>query len=68
MGAKEMAQSLRALTAIPEDLGSVPSTYMAAHNPWQFQWILDPSPFSGLCGHCMYVCGAQTYMQTKTKK
>lgn len=32
-----MAQSLKARTAIPEDLGSVPSTYMAAHNPWQLQ-------------------------------
>lgn len=61
MGAKEIAQSLRALTAIPEDLGSVPSTYMATPVPG------DLSPFSVLRGHCMYVCGAQIYMQTKTK-
>lgn len=52
MGAKEITQSLRALTAIPEDLGSVPSTYMATPVPG------DLSPFSGLRGHCM---------QTKTK-
>jgi hypothetical protein len=31
-GAGEMAQQLRALTALPEDLGSIPSTHMAAHN------------------------------------
>lgn len=28
----KMAQRFRALTALPEDLGSVPSTHMAAHN------------------------------------
>ena len=28
----DRAQQLRALTAVPEDLGSVPSTHMAAHN------------------------------------
>ena len=31
-GAGEMAQWLRALAALPEDLGSNPSTHMAAHN------------------------------------
>ena len=30
--AGEMAQWLRALTAPPEDPGSIPSTHMAAHN------------------------------------
>jgi hypothetical protein len=30
--AKEMPQQLRALAAPPEDLGSVLSTHMAAHN------------------------------------
>ncbi|KAL6067512.1 hypothetical protein STEG23_018216 [Scotinomys teguina] len=29
--AGEMAQQLRALTALPEDLGSIPSTHVAAH-------------------------------------
>lgn len=29
--AGEMVQQLRALTALPEDLGSIPSTHMAAH-------------------------------------
>jgi hypothetical protein len=32
LGAGEMTQWLRALTAFPEDLGSIPSTHMAAHN------------------------------------
>jgi hypothetical protein len=32
IGAREMAQWLRALTALPEVLGSIPSTHMEAHN------------------------------------
>jgi hypothetical protein len=32
-----MAQCLRALAALPEDLGSIPSTHMAAHNCLQLQ-------------------------------
>ena len=31
-GAGEMAQQLGALAVLPEDLGSIPSTHMAAHN------------------------------------
>jgi hypothetical protein len=31
-GAGEMAQRLRALTALPEVLSSIPSNYMVAHN------------------------------------
>jgi hypothetical protein len=31
-GAREMAQWLRALSALPEVLSSIPSTHMAAHN------------------------------------
>jgi len=31
-GAGEMAQQLRALTALPEDLSSIPSNHMVAHN------------------------------------
>jgi hypothetical protein len=30
-GPREMAQELRALVPLPEDPGSIPSTYMAAH-------------------------------------
>ncbi|CAO2595796.1 hypothetical protein LEMLEM_LOCUS8322, partial [Lemmus lemmus] len=32
LGAGETAQRLRALAALPEDLGSIPSTHMEAHN------------------------------------
>jgi len=31
-GAREMAQQLRALTALPEVLSSIPSNHMVAHN------------------------------------
>ena len=37
-GAEEMAQQLRALTALPEDPGSIPSTHMAAHNCLKMQF------------------------------
>ena len=33
-GDGEMAQQLRALSTLAENLGSVPSTHMAAHNHW----------------------------------
>jgi hypothetical protein len=32
IGAGDMAQQLRALPALPENPGSIPSTHMAAHN------------------------------------
>ena len=32
-----MTQWLRALTALTEELGSIPSTYMAAHNCLEIQ-------------------------------
>jgi hypothetical protein len=32
IGAEEMAQRLRALTAFPEVLSSIPSNHMVAHN------------------------------------
>ena len=34
-----MAQWLRALTALPEDLGSTPSIHMAAHNCLQLELL-----------------------------
>jgi hypothetical protein len=42
--AGEMAQRLRALTALPEDLSSIPSNHMVAHN--HLYW--DPMPSSGV--------------------
>ena len=41
LGAGEMAQWLRALTALPEFLSSIPSNHMVAHN--HLQWNLMPS-------------------------
>jgi hypothetical protein len=32
LGAGEMAQRLRALTVLPEDLSSIPRNHMVAHN------------------------------------
>jgi hypothetical protein len=32
LGSREMAQQSRALAALPEDLGSVPSIHMVVHN------------------------------------
>jgi hypothetical protein len=58
MGPGEMAQQLRELTALPEDLGSIPSICIVAHNkplaPGR------PMPASGLKSLC--ACGSQTYM------
>ena len=39
--AGEMAQWLRAVTALPEVLSSIPSNHMVAHN--HLQWDLMPS-------------------------
>lgn len=46
-----MAQQLRTLAAFPEDLGSVPSTHVVAHNHLFVTLALaDPIPSSGLVG------------------
>jgi hypothetical protein len=41
MGAGEMAQRVRALTALSEVLSSIPSNHMVAHN--HLSWDLMPS-------------------------
>jgi hypothetical protein len=41
LGAGKMAQRLRALTALPEVLSSIPSNHMVAHN--HMQWNPMPS-------------------------
>jgi len=43
-GAGEMAQWLKALTALPEVLSSIPSNHMVAHN--HLSWDLMPSSVS----------------------
>lgn len=52
LGAGETAQGLGALAALPEDQGSISSTYMAAHSPVELQAWKYPMPSSGLQGHC----------------
>ena len=55
-GDREMAQQSKALAALPEDLGSVTSTYMGAHN-------LSNALFWPLWA--LHTCDTQTYMQAK---
>jgi hypothetical protein len=40
-----MAQQLRALPALAEDLGSIPATHRAAHNCLQLQFQGTNTPF-----------------------
>jgi hypothetical protein len=40
IGAGEVAQRLREMTALPEDLSSIPSNHMVVHN--HLQWDLMP--------------------------
>lgn len=62
IGVGEIAQQLRELIILPEDLGSIPSTHMVAHNPPVNSSSREPIPFSSLCGY-----QGQTYMQAKYK-
>ena len=39
LGAEKMAQQLRTLTTLPEDLESNPSTHLAAHNCLELQYL-----------------------------
>ena len=60
-GAGEMAQWLRALPALPEDLGSSPSTYTAAHN------LQTPGHLMSLVGLSQHQAdnwGTHTHRQT----
>jgi hypothetical protein len=43
LGAEATAQQLRALAALPEDLGSFPSTYMAAQKTHVIPVLKDPT-------------------------
>ena len=64
---REMAQQLRTLVVLPENLSSIPSTYTVAHN------YLNSSPrdlilSSGLCGHSKHVVhqyASKTLIYTK---
>jgi hypothetical protein len=49
LGAGVMAQHLKALTVLPEDLGSIPNSYMEAHKSVLTPFPEGPLPSSGLC-------------------
>ena len=53
-GAREMAQQVRALTVLPEDLGLSLSSHMAAQ-PSVTLVPEDPMSSSGLCRHCKHM-------------
>ena len=58
-----MAQKVRVLTVLVEDLGSVPSTYIntqPAHNSSS----MISNALSGLCGHCTGVFTAINSVKT----
>lgn len=63
-GAREMVQGLRALAALSEDSGSIPSIYVVARNSLllQFQGFWCPL---WLLWVPRYTCGAQTHTQAK---
>jgi hypothetical protein len=50
-----MVQQLRALTALAEDPGSIPSTHMVTNNHQQLHFPGDLMPYAGLRGYCMYM-------------
>ena len=59
-GAGEMAQKLRALVVLTDDLGSILSTHMVAHN--HQCWGVMPS--SGFCRYCTH--GVHIHMCRQT--
>lgn len=61
-GSGEKAQTLRALSNLPADPGSIPGTHNMDHHLLLHQ-AKDPPPSSGLQGHCMYM--VQKYMHVK---
>jgi hypothetical protein len=56
-----MAQRLRALTALPKVLSSIPSNHIVAHN--HLEW--DPMPSSGVSEDSY---GVLTYINNSLKK
>ena len=60
--AREMVEQFRALTVLPEDPGSIPSTSKSAHNCLT-PVLKGPMPSSGLCRY--EACSTEINMQTK---
>ena len=55
-----MAQWLRTLVDLLEDLGSIPNTHTMAHNYLLTPVSEDPVISYGLLGHCMYLLHTYT--------
>lgn len=69
-GDGELAQQLRALTALPMDPGSVTTTHQAAPQESVAPVPDDPTPSSGICRYCRYrmpkhACEEHTYVSSK---
>ena len=61
--AREMAQKLRALAVLAEDLGSVPSSHTVPHNCLLTPVSGNAKPSFDFCRHCTHVI--HLYMQVK---
>ena len=61
-GAGEMAQGLRALAALPEDLSLIPSTHMAASKLSATPVPENPTPSSGLLEYKEHHTSKHTYI------
>jgi hypothetical protein len=59
-----MAQWLRGLAALAEDLSSVPSTHVGGSQVPVISAAGEPTPSCGLCGHCAHMHILYTDMQT----
>lgn len=59
-----MAQQLRTASGLPEDLGSGPSTHMAAHSSWNSSF--RGSGLSSDLPRVLQALGAQIYTQEHT--
>lgn len=58
--ARAMAQQLRVLAAVEEDLGSGPRAHVAAHNYLEVQFQGDLIPSSGFCGIVVHIQSDKT--------
>ena len=65
LGAREMAQWLRALTIFPEDLSSISSSHIIAHTHLLSPALGNPMPPFGLQGHPHTCTQTHTYVYIK---
>jgi hypothetical protein len=63
IGAREMALWLRALVALPEARGSIPSTHHGGSRPSVILVLAHPSLSSSLQGHQAQMCDKYTSMK-----